>query len=205
MLWSRRTGPLSSCKSNNSGLSLGILGLDFMDAGCCCAWVTREAGTQGLLCSVYRPVRRSEAHTRAPPVLVTSRGTAHQPMRPTVTPLALSAGPSRGDPSRALPPVRHTARGVADTSPLDDADRAALLSGLEADVFAPSTTLARASAVRTWSRYHSRWFGEGSPVLPVTTYKLRAVAAQFKALGYRSFPNYLTAIELSDRDKVGAP
>ena len=79
---------------------------------------------------------------------------------------------------------------------LRENERDELLADLEGDVLAPSTSVARESNFRIWAAYHMRWFGMESPVLPLTVEAIRAVAAQMKGAGYRSFPNYLSAAKL---------
>jgi hypothetical protein len=66
-----------------------------------------------------------------------------------------------------------------------------MLSSLQADTSAKSTAASRASCVRTWALMHRLWFGDSSPTLPLTCDSIRAVAAQMKSAGYRSFVNYL--------------
>ena len=46
-----------------------------------------------------------------------------------------------------------------------------------------------------WQRRHLHWFGEGSeaqPILPLTPYSLKAVAAMLIAGGFRSCANYVS-------------
>ena len=56
------------------------------------------------------------------------------------------------------------------------------------------TAIARASCRRTWSTLHWRWFGASCPIIPLTPEKICAMAAQMKASGYRSFPNFVGAM-----------
>ena len=81
------------------------------------------------------------------------------------------------------------------TTTLGDPQRAELLAALERDVVSESTAVSRASSVRTWTILHIRWFGTGVPVVPLTIDSIRGVAAQMKNAGYRSFPNYVTALK----------
>jgi len=76
-----------------------------------------------------------------------------------------------------------------------EAAKQAALENLERDVFANTVTGPRDSHMKTWTRYHHRWFGNSVPVLPLTSQKLRAVGAMFKEGAYRSFQNYLTRIK----------
>ena len=64
-----------------------------------------------------------------------------------------------------------------------DADRANMLSSLQADTSARSTAASRASCVRTWALLHQLWFGNAVPTLPLTCDSIRAVAAQMKSAG----------------------
>ena len=65
------------------------------------------------------------------------------------------------------------------------------LAALEGDVLARSSEASAASTLRTWVRLHHRWF-PGSPPFLFTAGSIRAVVAQMKRAGYRSWPNYLT-------------
>ena len=97
--------------------------------------------------------------------------------------------------SSRAPMTAYTTRGTLPTSTLDDAARAAALADLDVDSVTTGTAVARSSAVNTWEYFHVRWFGHATPSLPLTTEKIRAVAAQMKAAGYRSYPNFLSAIK----------
>ena len=99
------------------------------------------------------------------------------------------------NPHRHHPVVKYTTRGRFDGSPLTDDDRARLSADLEGDVLAVGTAIGRASSMRTWGLMHRRWFGTALPLLPLTTPKICAVAAQMKAGGYRSFPNFVGAVK----------
>ena len=59
--------------------------------------------------------------------------------------------------------------------------------------FTPGTLIQRRACWNSWSRFHKSWFGDVVPVLPLTTHKIMAVASMFRAGGYRSFDNYLSA------------
>ena len=110
------------------------------------------------------------------------------------TPAAsLSQNPWVRNPTRLAPVVNYKVRGVAPVTSLATDDRERLLRELDADILAPSTAAARASNFRTWATFHMRWFGTALPILPVTADSLRAVAAQMKSAGYRSFANYVVA------------
>ena len=124
---------------------------------------------------------------------------AHQVTRGTLSPAQATGTAST---SSHLPPgprvvqtTNYTVRGVLPSANLTDANRIDLLQALEGDTVAQSTAASRASAVRTWSLLHLRWFGPTTPVLPITCDSMRAVAAQMKCGGYRTFPNYVTAMK----------
>ena len=70
-----------------------------------------------------------------------------------------------------------------------------MLCKLQADFSAASGSGNRASLLSTWMSFHSEWFGPLVPAVPVTTDSLLAVSSLFKKAGYRSFPNYLSAIK----------
>ena len=45
---------------------------------------------------------------------------------------------------------------------------------------------------RRWTQFHSKWFGDDVPPLPLTMVKVEAVGAMFRRGKYRSFKNYLS-------------
>ena len=89
----------------------------------------------------------------------------------------------RADPYRALSALN------------DPGGREDMLCKLQADLSAASGSGNRASLLSTWISFHSEWFGPSVPAVPVTTDSLLAVSSLFKKAGYRSFPNYLSAIK----------
>ena len=120
---------------------------------------------------------------------------ARQPARPFVRPKGNPwvRQPLAAAPKRLAPALHYKVRGRAPIATLDDAERSTLLEELDADVLANSTAASRASNLRTWTLFHVRWFGAARAPLPLVPLSLRAVAAQMKAAGYRSFPNYVVA------------
>jgi hypothetical protein len=96
---------------------------------------------------------------------------------------------------RSAPPINYKVRGVIPTTELTEADRQAHLDALQKDKIAPSTAEGRETHRRTWTTLHVRWFGQSTPVLPLTTSSIHAVASQMKLSGYRTFPNYMTAMK----------
>ena len=89
----------------------------------------------------------------------------------------------RADPYRALAALN------------EPGGREDLLGKLQADFSAASGSGNRASLLSTWIAFHEEWFGKAIPPIPVTTDSLLAVSSLFKKAGYRSFPNYLSAIK----------
>ena len=96
---------------------------------------------------------------------------------------------------RLAPVVAYKIRGHLDTTELDTAQKDILSADLDSDMITRGTAIARASCRRTWSTLHWRWFGASCLVLPLTPPKICAMAAQMKASGYRSFPNFLGAMK----------
>ena len=91
------------------------------------------------------------------------------------------------------PPIQRSIRGVPNFEPLNGEERAELLAALDRDVLAPNSRAAHESLLRTWARYHARWFPAHVPPWPLTVDSLRAICAQLKSAGFRSAPNYLCA------------
>ena len=60
------------------------------------------------------------------------------------------------------------------------------------DMSAPSSRASACSLWKTWSDFHTAWFGAEEPILPLTPAKLFAVAACFKEGGYKGFPAYMS-------------
>ena len=67
-------------------------------------------------------------------------------------------------------------------------------------MYAPSSRTSKKSHMNIWEFYNKRWFGPEAESLPLTEEKKIAVAAQFKAQGYRSFANYIDT--MSDQHRV---
>jgi hypothetical protein len=142
--------------------------------------------------SLFRavPVRTATATptTERPP---DSRAATTWPTPPTATtPLHTAA-----QHAARTPLVSYKTRGVTPQEALTDVQRANQLMDLDADTVTAGTFSAKASCVATWTKLHHRWFGPELAVLPLTEPKMRAVAAQMKAAGYRSYPNYVSAIK----------
>lgn len=71
-------------------------------------------------------------------------------------------------------------------------DREASLEELRRDYSAASSRSSVDAHFATWSAFHTSWFGQHVPVLPITPETLEAVSSMFKRGRYRSFPNYLS-------------
>ena len=84
-------------------------------------------------------------------------------------------------------------RGCKPTTPLSDADRVSLLAEYEEDTRTRSARNAVESNWKSWEFYHVRWFGDSTPVLPVTTDSIKAVVSQLKRQGYLSVGNLIGA------------
>ena len=84
------------------------------------------------------------------------------------------------------PPVSKKARQHLE---LNEQDKDGLLDALDRDRLAASSWPVRASLINTWYRHHRTWHGTEVPVLPITSHKVRCVAAVMKNIGYRSFQN----------------
>ena len=97
--------------------------------------------------------------------------------------------------TRFTPPINYKIRGQMPTHELKETEKDELLAQLEKDKLAPSTAVGRESQLRTWTIFHVRWFGTAKPILPLTVESIKAVAAQMKGAGYRTFPNYLVALK----------
>ena len=66
------------------------------------------------------------------------------------------------------------------------------LHDLHQDTNAHSASGPRASTFSKWVSFHHLWFGEQVPPFPLTTFKIYAIGAMFKAGGYWSGSNYLS-------------
>ena len=96
-------------------------------------------------------------------------------------------------PRRDTPICNYTRRAKA----IDNEDiwteqqRDKALKELQRDYLATSAKGPAISALKTWEKLHWKMHDTRTPVYPLTPEKITRVAAAFKALGYRSFPNYL--------------
>ena len=121
---------------------------------------------------------------------------ATQPERTSLatTPVGASASASSSTNPRA-PAVAYRTRGTLPTSELTDADRKQQLRLLEDGFTTVGTAVSKSSCWTTWNKLHLRWFGESTPVVPITPESIKAVAAQMKTAAYRSFPNFVSAVK----------
>jgi hypothetical protein len=74
------------------------------------------------------------------------------------------------------------------------------LEKLKEDMHANSSKASLISKVNTCEEFHKSWFGEKVPVYPFTVPGVLAVASMFKAGGYASGANYLSAARVRSRD-----
>jgi hypothetical protein len=128
------------------------------------------------------------------------------------------AVPARSDSSRAAPPlangnlsstpgrhdfaeVRNVVRGGRQSALADSSSMVeGMVALLRRDRESASGRGARASLLNTWRGFHLNarevsGCALGEDIIPVTALGLEIVAAYFKRGGYRSFPNYLSAIK----------
>jgi hypothetical protein len=90
-------------------------------------------------------------------------------------------------------PIINYSRGASSSkSHNSDFNRSELLERLESDVSARSAQSSNNSLTKTWTKFHHEWFLGKTEPFPITSEALKAVAALFKARGYRSFENYLS-------------
>ena len=66
------------------------------------------------------------------------------------------------------------------------------LEEYEADKAANSGAANANTWFQLWSDLHVAWFGEDTPVLPLTVQSIASIAASFKAGRFRSFGNYIS-------------
>ena len=102
--------------------------------------------------------------------------------------------------SRAdAPVVRHTRRGTtaAAVAALATFGAVALVEARLQDRYARSASSTAATLATTWEFYHDQAFSHERPqvpYLPITVRILVMVGSLFKAAGYRSYPNYVSAM-----------
>lgn len=96
--------------------------------------------------------------------------------------------------------VRHVRRGTvaAAVAALATHGSIALVESLLQDRYARSASSTMATLATTWEYFHDQAFGHEEPAvpyLPITVRILVMVGALFKAAGYRSYPNYISAMK----------
>lgn len=69
------------------------------------------------------------------------------------------------------------------------------LKDLHDDMYARSSRAPRDALLKTWSKFHCKWFGPEIEVLPITEDKILKVASLFKKGGYKSVKNYFSRIK----------
>ena len=105
--------------------------------------------------------------------------------------------------------VRHLRRGTtADAlAALQASGVTALVESLVADRYSATGAASIKSLVRTWAHFHNEAFGHYDtppPVLPITVQALVVIGSLFKAGGYRSYANYVSAIK-AEHIEAGHP
>ena len=60
------------------------------------------------------------------------------------------------------------------------------------DVVAASSRAAGCALWNTWRTFHSVWFGEEAPAIPLDAIKIRKIAACFKKGSYKGYRMYLS-------------
>ena len=98
------------------------------------------------------------------------------------------------------PVIRNVRRGSATDalSSLHEIGESALVDELLQDRTAKSGIASAGSLLSTWHRFHQETFGSCIPTidtLPVTVKSMVTIGAIYKRGGYRSFANYISAIE----------
>ena len=69
------------------------------------------------------------------------------------------------------------------------------LNELVRDMYAASSRAPRDALLNTWIKFHERWYGQETPVLPLTEEKALRVASFFKKGGYKSVKNYFSRVK----------
>ena len=98
------------------------------------------------------------------------------------------------------PVVRHVRRGTtaAAVAALATFGSIALVEALLQDRYAKSASSTTATLAPTWQYFHDQAFAHADPpvpYLPITVRTLVMVGSLFKAAGYRSYPNYISAMK----------
>ena len=96
---------------------------------------------------------------------------------------------------RDAPRIAYSIRAQHNSGAITEGDKSQLLAELDNDVVAASSKNSLQSLERTWTSLHRSWFGPHSDPLPLTSEGIRAVSAQMKMSGYRSFQNYLSRMK----------
>ena len=129
--------------------------------------------------------------------VVPKRGSKRGPPRSTSAATAYVIPP----PGRAdAPVVRHARRGstAAAVAALAAFGSISLVEALLQDRYAKSASSTAATLAATWEFFHDQAFAVDDqvvPYLPITVRILVMVGALFKAAGYRSYPNYISAMK----------
>eukprot|EP00435_Cladocopium_sp_Y103_P050142 s2443_g15.t1 len=121
------------------------------------------------------------------------------PAPPCADPMGHPTAPEEVNPKRRrhdFPIVRNrdSKPSNADTDLAPHQLRSAL-DELHADMYASSSRAPRDALLKTWTKFHQKWYGDEVSVLPITEDKLLKVSSIFKRGGYKSVKNYLSRIK----------
>lgn len=103
-----------------------------------------------------------------------------------------SAGPVK---RRDMPVVRSSHSRNSFDFLQDPSSASDAMANLRRDYYAASSQRPRDALLTTWTKFHHKWYGENSDVLPLTELSLERVSCLFKLGGYKSFKNYLSRIK----------
>eukprot|EP00435_Cladocopium_sp_Y103_P050888 s1251_g15.t1 len=82
-----------------------------------------------------------------------------------------------------------------DASDLSPVEMRGALQELVNDMYASSSRAPRDALLKTWTKFHYKWFDQSTEVLPITEEKLLKISSLFKKGGYKSVKNYLSRIK----------
>ena len=122
-------------------------------------------------------------------------------LRPSIAGTAAACATPDAAPAKAratAPVVVNTVRGdraLAMAAAASAGFRKQALNDLTAMMVAPSAAASQDSLLHTWHSFHNEWFNSEVPALPLTSEKVYAVCAMFRAGGYRAIENYVSRIK----------
>ena len=106
-----------------------------------------------------------------------------------VQPNSASTGNGRADFPECKMMKRASKRRVFETMGSEEGCER-MLSRFDKDMAAASSSTSGASLWRTWCEFHSSWFPESVPALPLSKEKIMRVGACFKEGGYQGYAGY---------------